>query len=117
MKLPIDTRPALWGAAAGAVALAIVGFGWAGWTTASKAESLALTRADDAVVLALAPVCVERFDRASDATANRAALKAADTWTQGEIVEKGGWATIEKDGTPARLSAVARACAVLLAKA
>jgi len=38
MKLPIETKPALWGAACGAIALAIVGFSWGGWVTGKKAE-------------------------------------------------------------------------------
>ena len=31
-------KPALWGAAAGAIALAIVGFNWGGWVTGGTAE-------------------------------------------------------------------------------
>ena len=34
-------RSVLWGAAAGAIALAIVGFNWGGWVTAGAAETLA----------------------------------------------------------------------------
>ncbi|MCW5635880.1 MAG: hypothetical protein KIT17_21265 [Rubrivivax sp.] len=116
MKLPIETRPALWGAAGGALLTAIVGFTWGGWTTGSKAETLAATRADDAVVAVLAPLCAERFERAGDATTHRAALVKLDSWTQGEYVEKGGWATL-RAGMPAdQVAAVARACAVLLVK-
>ena len=114
MKFPIETKPALWGAAGGAAALAIVGFAWAGWTTAAKAEAMAVTRADDAVVVALAPLCVANFERAADATANRTSLNAIDRWSQGDFIEKGGWAAVEKGGPPARLSAVAKACAALL---
>jgi hypothetical protein len=45
MKLPIETKPALWGAAGGAIALAIVGFSWGGWVTGKKAETSAAERA------------------------------------------------------------------------
>jgi hypothetical protein len=45
----------LWGAAAGAVALAIVGFSWGGWSTASGTAK----RVDAAVVTALIPACVK----------------------------------------------------------
>lgn len=117
MNIPIETKPALWGVAIGAVALAIVGFSWGGWTTGGKAESAALTRANDAVVGALAPVCVDRFQRAGDAPANLAALQKADSWSRGDLVEKGGWATVPGTHSPERLSAVARACAGLLAPA
>jgi hypothetical protein len=115
MKVPVETVPALWGAAGGAVALAIIGFNWGGWTTASKAESAALTRVNDAVVLALAPVCVDKFQRAGDATTNLASLRRVEVWSQGEFVEKGGWATVPGSHSVDRLSAVAKACAGLLA--
>jgi hypothetical protein len=58
-------------------------------------------------------VCVDKFQHASDASANLAALKKADSWARGEIVEKGGWATMPGN-KPERLTAVANACAVLL---
>lgn len=114
MNIPIETKPALWGAVGGAVAAAIIGFSWGGWTTGGKAEAAASMRANDAVVGALAPVCVERFQRAGDAAANLVALKKADSWAQGEFVEKGGWAAIPGTSAPDRVTAVARACAALL---
>ena len=115
MNIPIETKPALWGMAGGAVALAIVGFAWGGWTTGGKAEATAQTRVNDAVVGALAPVCVEKFQRGSDASANLVALKKVDAWSQGEFVEKGGWATVPGSNTSERVSAIAKACAILLA--
>lgn len=116
MKIPVETKPALWGAAGGAVALAIIGFNWGGWVTGSKAESMAATRANDAVVAALAPGCVVKFDGASDAAANRVALGKLESWTRAEYVEKGGWAAYGKDAPADRVTAVARACAELLVK-
>ena len=53
-------RPALWGAVAGAIALAIVGFSWGGWVTGGTAETLARNSAATAVVAALTPICVEK---------------------------------------------------------
>ncbi len=117
MKIPIEAKPALWGIAIGAVALAIVGFGWGGWTTRSKADNAALTQSNEAVVVALAPVCADRFRRAGDAPANLAALRKVDSWSQGEFVEKGGWAAVPGEHTAERLSAVAKACAGLLVAA
>ena len=114
MNIPIETKPALWGAAGGAIAAAIIGFSWGGWTTGGKAEAAASMRANDAVVGALAPVCVERFRRADDAANNLAALKKADSWTQGDFVEKGGWAAMPGTSSPDRVTAVAKACAALL---
>ena len=117
MKIPVETKPALWGIAGGAVALAIVGFTWGGWVTGSKAESTATQRANTAVVVALAPFCVEKFKRAADVPANLAALKKAESWSQGDFVEKGGWAALPGSNSPEQVSAVAKACAVLLATA
>jgi alpha/beta superfamily hydrolase len=117
MKFPVETKPALWGIAGGAIAAAIVGFSWGGWVTGGKADAEATQRANAAVVSALAPVCVERFQRATDVSANLAALKKVDSWSQGDFVEKGGWATAPGSKPPEQLSAVAKACALLLAPA
>ena len=114
MQIPTETKPAFWGAVAGAIALAIVGFTWGGWVTGGKAEASATHRADTAAVLALAPVCVEKFQHAGDATANLAALKKADSWSQGDFIEKGGWATMPGSNSPDKVTAVAKACAALL---
>ena len=115
MKIPVETKPAIWGVAGGAIALAIVGFTWGGWVTGSKAEADATQRAKAAVIVALAPVCVEKFQHTTDVSTNLAALKKADSWSQGDFVEKGGWATVPGSGTPEQVSAVAKACAALLA--
>jgi pimeloyl-ACP methyl ester carboxylesterase len=108
-------KPALWGAAAGAIALAIVGFSWGGWVTGGTAETLAKNSAATAVVAALTPICVEKFRQAADASANLAEMKKATySWEQGRFVEKGGWATMPGSTEPN--SAVARACAETLGR-
>ena len=115
MKIPVETKPALWGAVGGAIALAIIGFTWGGWVTGRTAEADATKQANTAVVAALAPICVEKFKTAADVSGNLAALKKADSWSQGDFIEKGGWATVAGPDAPAQVTAVARACAVLLA--
>ena len=117
MQIPIEAKPALWGIAAGAVALAVVGFSWGGWLTGGKAEAAALMRVNDAVVVALAPVCVDKFQRAGNSAANLAALRKVEAWSQGDFVEKGGWATVPGTHSSERVSAVAKACAALLTTA
>jgi hypothetical protein len=108
-------KPTLWGAAAGAVALAIVGFGWGGWVTGGTAETLAKNSAATAVIAALTPICVEKFQQAADASANLAEMKkAAYAWDQSKFVEKGGWATMPGSTEPN--SAVAKACAESLGR-
>lgn len=108
-------RPALWGAAVGAIALAIVGFGWGGWVTGGAAEMLAKNSAAAAVVAALTPICVEKFRQAADASANLVEMKKATySWDQSKFVEKGGWATMPGSAEPN--SAVATACAESLGR-
>ena len=114
MNLPVETKPALWGIAGGAIALAIIGLTWGGWVTGARATADATQRANTAVVVALAPVCVERFKGTAEVSANLAALKLVDSWSQGAYVEKGGWAALPGSNSPEQLSAVARACAALL---
>ena len=114
MEISRETRaavqPALWGAVAGAIALAIVGFNWGGWVTGGTAETLAKNSAATAVVAALTPICVEKFRQAADASANLVEMKKATyAWDQSKFVEKGGWATMPGSTEPN--SAVAKACA------
>jgi hypothetical protein len=114
-KLPARTRPFLWGAAAGAIALAIVGFSWGGWVTGAKAKTLAGDRAEAAVVSALAPICVAQFRKSTDPAASLAALKGADGWAQGDYVVKRGWATMPGNAAAPNFN-VARACAAAIDK-
>jgi hypothetical protein len=118
MEIPKETKaalkPALWGAAAGAIALAIVGFNWGGWVTGGTAETIARSRAATAVVAVLAPICVEKFRQAAGASANLAEMKKATSWDQSTFIEKGGWATMPGSTEPD--SAVARACAETLGR-
>ncbi len=117
MKIPVETKPALWGAVGGAVALAIVGFSWGGWTTSHKAEAASSVRVDNAVIAALAPVCVAKFRRDADVVANLEALKKIDPWSLGDFIEKGGWATVADTKATSQQYLVARACGEILTKA
>ena len=114
-KLPAETRPFLWGASAGALALAIVGFSWGGWMSSASAERMAVARADKAMIAALAPICVTQFQAGPKAKASLAALKQVKSWEQADYVRDGGWATMPgaKD-EPNR--DVAAACADALSK-
>jgi len=114
MNIPVQTKPAMWGFAGGALALAIIGFGFGGWSTAGKAESVTKAQVGTAVVGALAPVCVDRFQRAGGAGESLAALRKLDYSSQGEFIEKGGWAGLPGAKSTDQLTDVARACAVLL---
>lgn len=113
MNIPVETKPALWGAVFGGVAVAIAGFSWGGWVTGGKSETAAQLRATTAVTAAMAPVCAARFKGAGDAGVNMAALQKVDSWQRGEFIEKGGWATVP-GASPEQNTDVAKACAALL---
>jgi alpha/beta superfamily hydrolase len=114
-KLPTQTRTFLWGAAAGAVSLAIVGFSWGGWVTGGTAEKRAGGRADEATLAALTPICVAQFQLSANAPAKLAALKEVKSWEQGDYVGKSGWATMP-GSTAEPNRQVATACAEALNK-
>lgn len=108
-------KPAVWGAVLGAGAMAFIGFSQLGWTLGSSAERMASERAQNAVVAALAPLCVERFRRQADAPAKLAEFnKVFSSSDRRSFIEKGGWATIAGADMPN--SAVATACAEQLAR-
>lgn len=113
MKFPTNTQPLVWGAIGGAVACMIVGFGWGGWVTGGTADRNAAAASRDAVVMALAPICAERFRAQGDAPAQIAALAKASAWERGSVVEKSGFALMP--GSKTADSDVARACGEMLA--
>jgi hypothetical protein len=105
----------LWGAAAGAVALAIVGFSWGGWQTASSANRIAKEVSDKNVIAALAPFCVDRFLKGADAAQSAELPKFTTTYERGSFLEKGGWTSMP--GSKETNWGVGRACGDLLAAA
>jgi hypothetical protein len=114
MELPTSLKPALWGAAGGAVALAIIGFTWGGWATESGANKTANMQAEAAVVAVLAPICVEQFQQSPNSANQRELLIQVNSWEQRSFVEERGWATMPGSDKP--LSDVASACAILISK-
>jgi hypothetical protein len=59
LELPKWTGPALYGAGAGAIALAIIGFNWGGWVTAGTSAEMSEKSSRSAVAEALTPYCVD----------------------------------------------------------
>ena len=104
-KIKQGVAPAFWGAVAGAVALAIIGFNWGGWVSASSAQEMAQT----AVVDRLVPICVGQFKKDADRVMKLAELKKIDSWKQADFVAKQGWATMP--GAKEADSNVAEGCA------
>src|SRR5690349_18171344 len=109
-------KPAIWGAVLGAIVMMIAGFWGFGWVLGGTADRMAKDRSEAAVVVALTPVCVARFEAQTDAPAKLADLKkVAESWDRSSFIEKGGWATAPGSDKPN--SDVARACAEKLGKA
>jgi hypothetical protein len=100
------------GAVAGAALSMVIGFGWAGWMLGGTATKMANEAGRTAVITALAPICVDKFQRATNATENLVTLRKTASYEQGTFVEKGGWATLP--GSDASNYAVAQACANML---
>jgi hypothetical protein len=112
MQFPVWIKPALLGAGAGAIALAIVGFSWGGWVTGGSAADMAKKQSLAATATALTPYCLERSAADPNSIQLLAELKAASTYNRKAIVEKAGWATplgAEKPSTE-----LAQACQLAL---
>jgi hypothetical protein len=106
-------KPAV-GVVVGSVATMVIGFGWAGWTSAGTAERLATERAATATTAALVPVCVEKSKLDPASAKKLAELRAmAASWDQRDAVVKDGWATF---GATDANQDVAEACAAELVK-
>jgi hypothetical protein len=113
MKAHPSLKPGIWGAVLGAVAISVLGFSSFGWTLGSTAERMARERAQTAVVAALAPICVEKFQHQADASAKLVEFSKVASWDRRSIIEKGGWATMPGNDGPN--AAVVTACAERLA--
>lgn len=113
MKMNDRLNGFVWGAAVGALAAIIVALSMGWVVTGSKANALAQKRAETALVAAMTPVCVDRFQRGDGYAAKLAALKKIGlSWERRDFVEKGDWAKIGKDSN----FEVADACAEALNK-
>jgi len=112
MELPAETKPALMGAVAGAIALAVIGFTWGGWVSGGTVEKLVKDGSSKAVVTALAPICADNFKRAADSSSQLVELKKISSWQQAAFVEKAGWAKMP--GSETIPTGMATACAEII---
>jgi hypothetical protein len=113
MQIPTWTKPALYGAGAGAVALAIIGFNWGGWVTGGTAQKMADSASIAAVTAAMTPYCVERAKNDPRSVEVLAELQAAQGYNRRGVIEKAGWATLP--GAEKPNNDLARACEMALA--
>ena len=91
MQLPEWTKPALLGAGAGAIALAVVGFSWGGWVTGNSAAEMSSKQSVAATAAALTPYCLQNSQGDPNSIEILAKLKAAGSYQRRGIVEKAGW--------------------------
>lgn len=112
MALPEGWKPFALGALAGAVVITWTGFDALGWKTKAAALRLAGDQANAAVVASQALICDAQFRKQSDFATRVAALEKADRYSRGDVILKGGWATMPGSKEP--IQNVGQACADLL---
>lgn len=108
-----NVKPFVWGAAAGAVVLAIVMFSTGLAVTGQSAERNARMMSQAAVTENLAAICVAQFKDTSDREEKLNKLVATDAWKRPSYVSDQGWATMPGSDSPTTL--VANECATRLA--
>jgi len=86
-------RPALYGAACGAIAVAIVGFQWGGWVTAGTAKTIASNQAQTEVVAVLTPLCLNLAKSDPAFATKMIELKKASSYERSDLIVKAGWGT------------------------
>lgn len=112
MQTPEWLKPALIGAATGAVALTIVGFAWGGWVTRMKANTIAADKASAEVVIALLPFCMAQAEADPESAEIVERLNKASAYRRPDILIEAGWAT--PPGTTSSNRGLATACAAKL---
>ena len=103
----------LLGVAIGIAVTCLAGFQGLGWVLDGTAKDLAKKSASAAVIEALAPICVDKFQHAADAAKNKIELQKASSSDQVVFIEKGGWAAMPGNSS-SNNAAVAQACAKML---
>lgn len=94
MNFPEWTKPGVYGALVGAIAVSILGFSWGGWTTGGNAEKMAQSFASDEVTTAMVPVCLNRSESDPERIAKLATIQDASTFGRRKAIMETGWATL-----------------------
>jgi len=98
-----------WACAGCVVATMIVGFAWGGWVTGGTSQKMTTQATTEARAELAAAVCVDRFAKGPDATAQLVQLKGTESWKRDQFIEDGGWATLP--GADKAISGAAAICA------
>ncbi|GAA6181080.1 hypothetical protein NBRC116594_25180 [Shimia sp. NS0008-38b] len=102
MTFPEWTKPGIYGALGGAIAISIIGFTWGGWTTSSNAQAMAQKMANDEVTLALVPVCLGLSAADSERVEKLATLQDLSGFGRRKAMMETGWATHPGSDKPDR---------------
>ena len=102
MTFPEWTKPGVYGALAGAIAVSILGFTLGGWTTAANAEEAAQTRAKEQVTLAMVPVCLNASQADPQRAAKLETLNVSSSFGRSNAMMATGWATFPGSDEPNR---------------
>lgn len=102
MNTPEWTKPGIYGALIGAVAISIVGFTWGGWTTDGNAQKMAKSFADEEVTLAMVPVCLNNAETDPLRVSKLATINEASGYSQRTALMDTGWATLPGTEKPNR---------------
>ena len=113
MTFPKWTKPTVYGALSGAVAISIVGFTLGGWTTAGGAREMADDFAAEQVTLAMVPVCLSLSQADPARVEKLATLRDTSNFQRRNVMMETGWAALP--GTEAPSRDLAGACLAELA--
>ncbi len=102
MTFPEWTKPGIYGAVVGAIAVSILGFSWGGWKTGGTAQELAESHAREEVTQALVPVCLNKSEADPERIAKLALLQEASGFSRRKILMETGWATQPGSENPNR---------------
>lgn len=108
MTFPEWTKPGIYGALGGAIAISLLGFTWGGWTTSSSAQTMAKDLASAEVTLALVPICLDHSAADPERTAKLAAFEGLSSYGRRKAMMETGWAV--HPGSEKSDRALAEAC-------
>ena len=102
MTTPEWLKPGIYGALIGAAFVGIVGFSWGGWMTGSGAKKMATEMAQDSVIAALVPFCLDMSRTDNERIAKLATIREASSFKRRDAVMETGWATVPGAEAPDR---------------
>jgi hypothetical protein len=102
MTFPEWTKPSIYGALGGAIAISILGFTWGGWITNGSAQNMAQDFATDEVTLAMVPVCLGLSASDPERTEKLANLQELSGFGRRNAMMETGWATRPGSDKPDR---------------